>query len=145
MKISELMTKDVRTLAPDTPVSQAVALLVELKISGLPVVDASRKLVGIFTEKDVLKAVLPSYVAQVGPFVYENSPQTIKNKVAKVALTRVGDLMQRDVVKAGVATSVSEVARIMVTQNVRRVPVVDGDGKIAGIVSRSDVLRHLLT
>ncbi len=144
MKIGELMTKDVHTLAPEMPALEAVRLLLENKISGLPVVDASHRLVGIFTEKDVLKGILPSYVSKVGRFVYENSPQTIKNKVAKLAQHKVGDVMCRDVIKVSSGTSVSEVAHIMLTQNVRRIPVVDADNKVVGIAARSDVLGHFV-
>ena len=129
MKIGELMTKDVQTLTPDIPVSEAVRLLIAQKISGLPVVDAAGLLVGMFTEKDVLKGILPSYISKVGHFVYENSPQSIKNKVIKIAQRKVGDVMCCDVVKVGAETSVSEVAHIMLTQNVRRVPVVDAAGQ----------------
>jgi len=144
MKIGTLMTKEVRTLSPDTPALEAVGHLLEARISGLPVVDAANKLVGVFTEKDVLKGILPSYVSKVGHFIYQNSPQTIKNKVAKLGQLRVGDVMRRDVVKVNAETAVSEVAHIMLTQNVRRVPVVDAADKVVGIAARSDVLGHLL-
>jgi len=144
MKIGDVMTKDVQTLTPDIPVSEAVRTLIAQKISGLPVVDVSGKLAGIFTEKDVLKGILPSYISKVGHFVYENSPQSIKNKVTKITQRKVGDVMCRDVIKVSAETSVSEVAHIMLTQNVRRVPVVDAAGQILGIVSRSDVLGQLL-
>ncbi len=144
MKIGELMTKDVYTLTPEIPALEAVRLLLEQKISGLPVVDASHKLVGIFTEKDVLKGILPSYVLKVGHFIYQNSPQTIKNKVAKLTHFKVADVMHKDVVKVNAETAVSEVAHIMLTQNVRRVPVVDAANKIVGIAVRSDVLGHFL-
>ena len=144
MKIGELMTRDVRTLTPEIPVLEAVRLLLEQRISGLPVVDASQRLVGIFTEKDVLKGILPSYLAKVGHFIYQNSPQTIKNKVTKLGQLKVADVMQKDVVKVNAETAVSEVAHIMLTQNVRRVPVVDAADKIVGIAARSDVLGHFL-
>ena len=144
MKIGEIMTRDVKTLTTDMPVTEAVRQLFEMKISGLPVVAADGKLVGLFTEKDVLRAILPSYVSQVGRFVYENSPKTIKFKVAKLADFKVGDLMRKDVVKVNVDATAAELAHIMLTQNVRRVPVVDASDKIQGIVARSDVLSQLL-
>lgn len=144
MKINEIMTRDVKFLSSDMSVAEAIDLLTSQKISGLPVVDDKGQLVGMFTEKSVLKAVLPSYVSQVGHFVYENSPKTVKSKVAQLATARVVDLMRKEVVKVTEETPVSEVARIMLTQNVRRVPVVDKDGKMVGIAARSDVLEQLL-
>lgn len=144
MKINEIMTRKVRTLLPDTPVKDAIAALLAQKISGLPVVDSAGKLVGMFTEKDVLKSVLPSYVLQVGKFVYENTPKTMTAKVAKLDEFKVADLMRREVVTVTEETPVSEVAHIMLTQNVRRIPVVDRDQKMVGIAARSDVLENIL-
>lgn len=144
MKINEIMTKKVRTLSPEVLVIEAIEILFDHKISGLPVVDTEGKLVGMFTEKDVLRAILPSYVSQVGSFVYENSPKTIKAKVGKLADFKVGQLMRKEVVKVLEDTPVCEVARIMLTQNVRRVPVVDAQDHILGIAARSDVLDNVL-
>ncbi len=144
MKISEVMTRDLKKLSPEMSALDGMRELDALEISGLPVVDSAGKIVGMFTEKGVLKAILPSYVSQVGRFVYENSPKTIKSKVAKLVEYKVGDLMRRDVVKIREDTPVYEVARIMLTQNVRRVPVVDADDKMVGIVARSDVLGAIL-
>lgn len=144
MKISEIMTKEVKTLSPDTPAVEALKRLFENRISGLPVVDGQGKLVGMFTEKDILRAILPSYVSQVGRFVYENSPKTIKCKIARLADAKVGELMRKEVVKVSEGSPVCEVAHIMLTQNVRRVPVVDSEDRVKGIVARSDVLGQLL-
>lgn len=144
MKISAIMTTNVFSLSPDIPVSKAVGLLVERKISGLPVVDEAGHLVGMFTEKDVLRAILPSYVSQVGQFTYENGPHTIKNKVARLSQFKVGETMRREVVKIHSETPVSEAARVMLVQNVRRVPVVDANNRLVGIVARVDVLQALL-
>ncbi len=144
MKINEIMTKEIRTLAPEVFVTDAIKVLFDHKISGLPVVDVSGKLVGMFTEKDVLKAILPSYVSQVGNFVYENSPKTVKAKVSMLAGFTVAQLMRKEVVQVLEDTPVCEVARIMLTQNVRRVPVVDANSHVLGIVARSDVLENIL-
>lgn len=144
MKISEIMTQEVKTLLPDTPAVEALKRLFENRISGLPVVDGRGRLIGMFTEKDILRAIMPSYISQVGHFVYENSPKTIKSKVAKLADYKVSDLMRKDVVKVFEEVPVYEVAHIMLTQNVRRIPVVDTDDRVKGIVARSDVLDRLL-
>jgi CBS domain-containing protein len=144
MKIGEIMTKDVFTLTPEKTALEGVRVLLERKISGLPVVDGPGKLVGMFTEKDVLKAVLPSYVCVVGRFIYENNPQTVKNKIAQLSRLKVGDLMRKDVVTVSPETAVSEAAHVTLTRNVRRIPVVDPHGLIVGIVARSDVLDQLL-
>lgn len=144
MKIGDIMTKKVRTLSPEMPVKDAIGALLVQKISGLPVVDASGKIIGMFTEKDVLRNVLPSYISQVGKFVYENTPKTVTSKVAKLDEYKVADLMRHEVVTVTQDTPVSEVAHIMLTQNVRRIPIVDQDGTMVGIAARSDVLENIL-
>ncbi|MBI5873142.1 MAG: CBS domain-containing protein [Candidatus Omnitrophica bacterium] len=144
MKISEIMTRKVNSISPEAPVMDGIKALFTNKISGLPVIDASGKIVGMFTEKDVLRNILPSYLAQVGKFVYENSPKTIKCKVERLPEHKVSELMRREVVKVSEDASIYEVAHIMLTQNVRRIPVVDKNDVMVGIVARSDVLDNIL-
>jgi CBS domain-containing protein len=144
MKVSDIMTRNIQTLSGDCAVAQALALLRERGISGLPVVDNHGKLVGMFTEKDVLRVILPSYVSQAGSFSYEDSPQTIKNKVARLETLKVIDIMRGAVVHVLPETSIFEVAHLMLTQNARRIPIVDREGRLEGIVGRADVLTALL-
>ena len=80
MKVKEIMNKDVKSLSGKEAVSEALDLISKLKISGLPVVDARGNLLGMFTEKDVLRTILPSYLNQVGGFIYGDNPKNIKNK-----------------------------------------------------------------
>lgn len=143
MKIKEVMVKDVITLTPDTPVKEAVKKLSELEISGLPVVDPDGRLAGMFTEKEVLKFILPSYVETVGRFIYENAPKTIQNKMAAMNNLKVKDLMRKEVTTLKEDTSLWEAAHIMLTHKVRRIAVVDSSLKLIGIISRSDVLRGI--
>lgn len=126
------------------PVMEAINVLSASKISGLPVLDSSGKIIGMFTEKDILKTIMPSYIFQVGKFVYENSSKSIKGKVSKLAENKVADLMRREVVKVLEDADICEVAHIMLTQSVRRILVVDKDDVVVGIVARPDVLSSLL-
>lgn len=145
MKVKDVMIKKVKSIAPDMPVGQALDLLLENKISGLPVVDKEDKLVGMFTEKDIIKYILPGYLEKVGAFVYEDNPKSIKNKVRQVLGDRkVKDIMRREVITVGPETTLSEVARTMLIEKVRRIPVVDKERKIIGIISREDILKEFI-
>lgn len=144
MKVGDIMSKESRTLSPDTSVREAVQILLSLKRGGLVVVDASEKVVGVFTEKDILKNILPSYIAAIGSFAYANAPGSIRHKISKIRDQKVGDLMQRRVVSVLGDTSVFEAAHLMVTENVHYLPVVDKEGRLAGVVSRTDVLTCVL-
>ncbi len=141
MKIKEIMTKDVVSLKPDDTAQEALASLSKMQISGLPVIDAGGKLVGMFTEKDILSYILPSYISKVGRFIYEENPKSTKKKFAELNKIKVAQLMRREVVTTTEEVALCEVARIMLTQKARRIPVLDKSGKVAGIVARCDLLR----
>jgi predicted transcriptional regulator len=141
MKIKEIMTKEVTSISPDISAREALDLLEKMQISGLPVIDQNNKLVGMFTEKDILSYILPSYIEKVGRFIYEENPKAIKKKFAELSQIKVRQLMRRDVVTTTEDTTLCEVARIMLTQKARRLPVIDKSGKVVGIVARGDVLK----
>lgn len=141
MKVKEIMTKEVRSVSPDAIAQEALNLLEKLQISGLPVIDDKNKLVGMFTEKDILSHILPSYIENVGRFIYEENPKATKKKFAELSNIKVSQLMRKDVVTTTEDTTLCEAARIMLTQKARRIPVLDKSGKVVGIVARCDVLR----
>lgn len=108
----DIMTPDVMTVAPDTLTENAARMLFNAGISGLPVVDADGRLVGVVTEYDI---------------------------ISKHGRT-VGDIMSTDVVTVGEDTDAEMVAHILIERRVRRLPVVR-EGEVVGIVSRSDLVR----
>ncbi len=141
MKVKEIMVKDVTSISPETGADEALALLEKMQISGLPVIDENGKLAGMFTEKDILSYILPSYIEKVGGFIYEENPKSTKKKFMELSKIKVRQLMRRDVVTATEDTTLCEVARVMLTQKARRIPVVDKSGKVVGIVARCDILK----
>ena len=143
MKVKEIMIKAVTSVSPEANAQEALSLLQKMQISGLPVIDAQAKLVGMFTEKDVLSYILPSYIEKVGRFIYEESPKSTKKKFAELSKTKVAQLMRKQVVTTTEDTALCEVARVMLTQKARRLPVLDKLGKVVGIVARCDILSAL--
>lgn len=141
MKIKEIMTKDVTTISADGDAFDALTLLQKMEISGLPVVDHNNKLVGMFTEKEVISYIMPSYVGNVGRFIYEENPKATKRKIAQLKEMKVSGLMRKDVITTTEETTLCEVAKAMIVQKVRRIPVLDKSGKLVGIVARGDVLK----
>jgi len=144
MKIKEIMTRKVKSLSADISAKDALKILNKLKISGLPVIDKNTKLVGMFTEKDVLSYVLPHYIEQVGDFTYRDNPKSAKKKVAQLGSIPVAQLMRKEVVTVTEDAALCEVGRIMLTQKARRIPVLDKEGKMVGIVARCDVVRAMM-
>lgn len=113
MTAKDIMTTEVVTVSPDTPVEELAKLLSEHKISGVPVVDAEGNVVGIATEADI---------------------------IAKGKEGKVEDIMTREVVSVTEDTPVEEIARILSDKGIKRVPVLR-EGKLVGIVSRADIVR----
>jgi len=143
MKVKEIMTKVVASVQPDNFAKDALGLLFKIKISGLPVIDDKNKLVGMFTEKEALGAVLPSYLNKVGRFTYQENPKAVKQKVAAFGSLKVKDIMRRDVITADEDSTLCEVARVMLTQKARRVPVLNKEKMVVGIVARQDIVKAL--
>lgn len=143
MKIKEIMTREVVSVKPEDNVKDALLFLFKRQISGLPVIDAEGKLVGMFTEKEALSYVLPSYIEKVGRFIYEENPKSSKKKFMELNNLKVAQLMRREVVTTTEDTTLCEAARVMLTQKARRLPVLDKSGKVVGIVARGDILIAL--
>lgn len=144
MKIKEIMTRKVKTLPADMSAKDALEILDKLKISGLPVIDKNTKLVGMFTEKDILSYVLPHYIEQVGAFTYRDNPKSAKKKLAQLGTIPVAQLMRKEVVTVTEDAALCEVARVILTKKARRIPVLDKNGKVVGIVARCDVLGAMM-
>jgi len=141
MKVKEIMTKNVTSILPEINTKEALGLLLKMQISGLPVIDEKNKLVGMFTEKDILKNILPSYIERVGRFVYEENPKSIKKKFEGLANLPVSQLMRKDVITVNEDASLCEVAHLMLTQKIRRIPVLDNQKRTVGIVAREDIIK----
>lgn len=141
MKVKDIMIKDVRHLSPELSAKDALYKILNQKISGLPVIDENGKLIGMFTEKDVLSYMFPSYVEQVGKFIYGETPKAVINKLAALDKISVKDIMRKEVVTVSSDTDLAEAAHLILTQRARRVPVVEG-GKVIGIIAREDILRE---
>jgi CBS domain-containing protein len=144
MKVQEIMVKDVVSLETEDNVLDAMKLLFKMGISGLPVLDDDRKLVGTFTEKGILSFILPSYIEKVGKFIYEENPKSTKKKFCELGAVKVGQLMRKEIATIKPETTLCEAARLMLTQKIRRLPVVDGQGSVVGIIARCDLLKGLV-
>lgn len=143
MKVKEIMTKDVISLKPDESVRSALDILFKMRISGLPVIDNNGKLVGMFTEKELIAKILPSYVKNVGRFVYNENPKAIRQKIIGINELKVKDIMRKEVVTVDEDTTLCEVAHLMLMQKARRIPVYNKAKDVVGIIARGEVVKAL--
>jgi CBS domain-containing protein len=143
MKALDLMTRQLVTVRPETPLLNAVRLMLEHRVSGLPVVDGAGMLTGLLTEGDLLhRTETGTDAVQMGWLKALVWHGHMAERYVHTHGRRVQDVMTRDVLTVGEASSLDDVVRIMETRHVRRVPVVKGR-RLVGMISRSDLIRAL--
>jgi len=151
--MSELLAKDIMikkviTIKKDASVDELSELLVKNKISGVPVVDDGGSLVGIATEGDLIvqdaDLHFPRYFKLLDGIIYLESLNKFKRNLKKYLGTKVEDVMTSKVKTAGTDTPVSEVANIMIRDNINRVPVLNKKGGLVGIITRADIVKSMI-
>jgi CBS domain-containing protein len=139
-KVSDVMTASVVTVDRITPYKEIARLLAEHRISGMPVLKLGREVVGVVTEADLLAAQASTarrlHAAASGRSWWPHREQ-------HAALT-AGELMTTPAITIGPHATVPAAARLMNTHHIRRLPVVDDQGSLIGVVSRRDLLSVFL-
>jgi CBS-domain-containing membrane protein len=145
MKAAEIMTTRLVTVQPETPVADAVHLMLQDQVSGLPVVDEAGRLVGIVTEGDFLRrAELGTERRRRRWMQFLLGPDRLADEYIHSHARKVSDVMTTEIVSVGADTPLDEVVNLMERHRIKRVPVVRDD-KIIGIISRANLLRALGT
>jgi CBS domain-containing protein len=136
MRVRDVMTIDVATVAPDADLRDVARLLVEQRISGVPVVEGGR-VVGVVSERDILFKERPSDGLHRGVLAWLMDEGDLMLKVdARTALSA----MTSPAVTIGPARTVADAAALMLDEGVSRLPVVEG-AALVGIVTRHDLVR----
>jgi CBS domain-containing protein len=147
MLAKDIMTHQVITVSPEENVDQVTRLLVENKISGIPVVDSENHLAGIVTEKDLMvkakELKVPFYLTVFDSIIYLENPNKFKEEIRKYTAHKVKDVMTTKVITAEEDTPVSDIVELLTEHNINRVPIVRRN-KVIGIVTRNDVLKALV-
>ena len=144
MKASEIMTREVVAVSPDTPVRDVARLMVDHRISGVPVIDHG-KLVGIISENDLLRRVeLGTEKTRTRWLQFLTSDDTLLAEYVRARGLLARDVMTTNVVTVPPDAPVATIAELMESRHIKRVPVVDGD-KVVGIVSRANLVQALAT
>ncbi len=146
MKAREIMSTDVYTIRKDTTIEEIAKIFTEKNISGVPVVDEQNKVIGMVSQKDLLyKDIQPRFPAVVeilGGLVFLQGVKHYNEELKKLVATKAEDIMTGNVVTVDEETEVERIAELMVEKDVNRIPVLRG-GKLAGIVSRADMVRYI--
>ena len=144
MNAADIMTPDVITVGPDTPLDQIVTLMLDGRISGIPVVDEDA-VIGIVTEGDLLRRVeLGSEPRRSHLLELVSRATPLAAEYVRSHGRKASEVMTESVITVDDTTPIAEIARILETRRIKRVPVLR-DGKLVGIVSRANLLRALAT
>ncbi|MEJ7808945.1 MAG: CBS domain-containing protein [Gemmatimonadaceae bacterium] len=134
LTVADIMTQRPRVTTPDTPLRDAAAVIARAGISALPVAEADGLLVGMLSERELVRHLLGSYLQGKGAARVGSAPQNRRS---------VRDAMTRQVLCVSPEQPLAEVASIMTNKDVDGVPVVRG-GRVVGFLTRGDIIRKLI-
>lgn len=145
--VAEVMTPNPITVKPQTPLSEAIKIIAEKRISGLPVVDDNGNLVGVLSETDLMwqesGADMPPYFMFLDSVIYLENPARYEKELHKALGQTVGEVMSDKPVTIKPNQLLPQAARLLHDTNIRRLPVVDEDGQVIGILTSGDIIRTM--
>ena len=143
MRARDVMTAEVVSVTPETTVPEIAALLIQRRISAVPVLDKG-KLVGIVSEGDLMRRPETDTEPGASPWLsLFTGPGVVPERFSKAHGTTAREVMTGDVVTVEPDTPLNEVARLLETRRIKRVPVVE-KGRLVGILSRANLLHGLV-
>jgi CBS domain-containing protein len=152
--VGALMTTAVITFKPTDTIQHVVETMRTQRISGAPVIDEQRRVIGIISEADIMKltASVPFPVIDpLNPFpvfsitTYLREVKRIPEEITALFEGAVKDAMTRKPVTISPDASIAEAARLMHKNDFNRLPVVDAEGKLVGLIARDDIIRVFAT
>ncbi|MEG1870873.1 MAG: CBS domain-containing protein [Peptostreptococcaceae bacterium] len=143
----DIMTANVKVAKEEDTIKDIANILITEKIGGVPVVDEDNKVVGIISETDIMKKEKyinpPEYITFLQGIICLDDFKKMEHDIKDIAAIKVKDLMSKEVVKVYEDDTFDDVANIMIKKSVNRVPVVDKDNRIKGIICRYDIIKSM--
>lgn len=147
MLARDIMTREVITAYPEEKIEEVTRLMVDNKISGIPVVDQNEHILGVVTEKDLMikasELKVPFYITLFDSIIFLENPLRFNQDLKKYTASQVKDVMSTKVEVVEEDTPVNEIVKIMQHKGINRVPVVRHK-KLVGIITRNDILKALV-
>ncbi len=147
---SEIMDSGVPAISPAADARNAIELLARTDKGAIPVVDDDRHVVGIVSESDLILSDeqadlhLPHYLNIMGGVVFVGSMKGFEERLSKAFATSVADLMTAEPIVVRIGDDAETVAKTIAEKHHNHLPVVDDDGRLAGLVTRADALAALV-
>lgn len=143
----EIMTTDVIVANKNDRIADVAELLIKEKIGGLPVVDENNKVVGIISETDIMQKETtvdsPRVINFFQGLIFLDDMKKLEDDMKKIAAYKVEDLMSKDIVTVNENDTFDYIANIMIKESINRVPVVDKDNHLKGIICRYDIIKSM--
>ena len=146
--VADVMTPNPITVTPQTSLSEAVKILAQKRISGLPVVDESGRLLGVISETDLMwqetGVETPPYIMLLDSVIYLQNPSRHEKLLHKALGQTVGEVMSDKPISITADRTLKEAASLMYDRHVRRLPVIEEDtNKVIGVITRGDIIRDM--
>lgn len=145
--VADVMTANPVSVKPEASLEDAIKLFAEHHIGGLPVIDEDGALVGILSESDLMWQAtgmeVPAYIVLLDSVIYLKSPKKYNEELHKVLGQSVKEVMTAKVITISPDKSIREAAHLMHDKRIRRLPVVDDQGQVVGILTRGDIVREM--
>ncbi len=147
--VRQVMTTDVVVFRPGDKIEKAAQLLSERRIGGAPVVDDDGTLVGLLEDDDLIvqdaRLHFPTVISVLGAYLeLPSSLARMEKDLHKAVGATVAEVMDSDPPSCGPDDTLETVATVMHERNITRLPVVDADGKVVGIIARGDLVRDII-
>ena len=145
LKATDIMTRDVITVKPDTTLEELARILIRYQITGAPVVDDNGNLKGIVTENDLIsknsRLHIPTLLRLFDAFIPLGTSR-LEIEIKKMAAYTVDDICTKEVITVDSETSVEDIATIMTEKKIHLLPVLK-DGRLIGIIGKKDLIRSI--
>jgi CBS domain-containing protein len=146
----EIMTAGVMSIGPEETIQCAATILAEHHISGLPVVDEHMKVVGVISSSDIVKFSGQAHIVSlvgtsgwVSPYTDPATLTSLNTGFQMLGKKKIKEIMTKRVVTVPESATIDEVARILSKKKINRLPVVNDQGQLVGIITRTDLITAM--
>ncbi|MGL5033405.1 MAG: CBS domain-containing protein [Microcystaceae cyanobacterium] len=146
--VGEVMTPNPITVKPETPLREAIKILAEKRISGLPVVNDEDKIIGVISDTDLMwqesGVDTPPYIMLLDSIIYLQNPARHEKEIHKALGQTVGEVMNDFAITIKAEQTLRDAAHLMNEKKIRRLPVVNPETqKVIGILTQGDIIRDM--
>lgn len=135
--VKDIMTKEVVCVREEAEIKEAARLLSENRISGMPVIDNEGKVIGVISEADILVSSGIKRESKISDILRHLSGEIVASDKRG---EKVGEIMTSPAITIGPEEDIRDAGRIMEEKGIKRLPVIDREGKIIGVISRADIV-----